>query len=327
MISGGDMQAHIGAMLDGTLSDDATLEALRALSDVPLSAPLIEAAADAVMQRATGFDASKDVMDVCGTGGDGTHSVNISTAVAFVVAACGMPVVKHGNRAVSSSSGSADVLTALGMPATLSPDFWRSCFEEHGIAFLFAPHFHPGLVRLAPLRKALGVRTVFNVLGPLCNPARPERQLMGVYARSLVPVIADVLRARGSTRAWVVHGEAGEDEMSLCGSTHVAKLFKTNIVEQTHTPEEAGLVRHAPNALRGGTAAENAKAMIAMFEGAQPAYRDAVVLNAAAALVVAEKAANLATGAALAHETIANGRALRLLKALQAMAEKAGAHA
>jgi anthranilate phosphoribosyltransferase len=296
---------------------------LRALSARGETAIDIMGAADAVMQRATAFDAPEDALDVCGTGGDGSHSYNISTTVACVVAACGAPVVKHGNRSVSSLSGSSDVLSALGIPNHLTPEFWRKCMDELGIAFLYAPHFHAGLVRLAPIRKAIGTRTIFNVLGPLCNPARVKRQLMGVYAHSLVPIIADVMQMRDMEHAWVVHGEDGSDELSISGATMVAKVQRKTMQTITISPEDIGLARHPVSAIKGATPEVNAAAMLELFAGERSAYRSAVVWNSAAALIVAGHTVSLDEGAMMAAQAIDSGKTLALVKALQERAERA----
>ncbi len=322
MVSTQNTASLIGAMLDGTISDADTSEALIAMAQRGETAMDILGAVQAVMERAVPFDAPAHAVDVCGTGGDGIHSYNISTAVALVVAACGVPVVKHGNRSVSSLSGSSDVLSALGIPSSLSPDFWHECLYTHGIAFLFAPHFHAGLVRLAPIRKAISTRTIFNVLGPLCNPARIKRQLMGVYAPSLTTVIAEVMRLREMESAWVVHGHDGSDELSISGPTTVEAVTRNTVKNITISPEDIGLARHPLSAIKGGSPEVNAAAMLTLFSGERSGYRSTVLWNAAAALIVAGQTASLDEGAMLAAQAIDSGKVLALLKALQARAER-----
>lgn len=316
-----DTEQLIGAMLDGAMDEATAAAQLLALAEQGETATDIAEAARAVMARAIHFQAPADAIDVCGTGGDGRQSYNISTAVAFVTAACGVPVVKHGNRGVSSRSGSSDVLAALGFSKALGREFWQHMLETFGIAFLFAPQFHPGLVRMAPIRASLKRRTIFNVLGPLCNPAQVKRQLMGVYSQALVPVIAEVLRERGMAQAWVVHGEDGGDELSISGGSIVAKVG-SGIEQARIVPQDAGLPMHGEESLLGGTPEENAAALLDMLNGTKGAYRDSVLLNTAAALVIAGKAPCLADAAALAAETIDRGKALQLLQGLQARARK-----
>lgn len=316
------MQQLVGTMLDGHMADADAISLLRALALRGETAEEIDGAVLAVMERALPFEAPTRAIDVCGTGGDGMQSLNISTAVAFVVSACGVPVVKHGNRGVSSRSGSSDVLASLGIPAHLPVDFWRSCLVNHGIAFLYAPDFHPGLVRMAPIRRAIGTRTIFNVLGPLCNPARVKRQLMGVYSAHLVPIIGAVMLARGMDAAWVVHGHDGGDELSVAGISDVAMLDGASLSLKQVSPANAGIASHAPHALVGGTPDENAASMVALFKGNQGAYRDSVLLNAAASLVVSGRCDSLADAAEKAKESLDSGRALALLTMIKDAAEK-----
>ncbi len=316
-------QALIGAMLDGALPDNETREALVALADKGESEADILGASEAVMARALPFSAPNGAVDVCGTGGDGLQSYNISTSVAFVTAAAGVPVVKHGNRGVSSRSGSSDVLAALGIPQQLDRAFWQRMVEAHGIAFLFAPHFHPGLVKLAPIRKSIGTRTIFNLLGPLCNPARVKRQLMGVYAKGLVERIGHVMQARAMDAAWVVHGEDGGDELNISGVTDVAMTAQGAPLQLVRlAPRDAGLPLHDATSLKGGTPEDNAQALTALLAGEKNAYRDAVLYNSAAALMIGGKAHSLTDGVALAAEAIDSGKALALLNSLQKAAQE-----
>jgi anthranilate phosphoribosyltransferase len=303
------MKATIGAMLDGTMD---AVEATTLLSAQDLHRIMPEqlaGAVDAVMERANPFPAFADAVDCCGTGGDGQHSLNISTATALVVASCGVQVAKHGNRAVSSRSGSADVLAALGVNIEAATHTLERCLHEVGIAFLFAPNFHTGFARVAPLRKALGKRTIFNLLGPLCNPAHVRRQLIGVFDKALIPTYTAACQLLGREHVLIVHGEDGADECSISTPT----LTNTHTI----TPLDAGLPYHAPDALKGGDAAHNAAALYDMLSGAHGAYRDAVLLNAAALLMVADIADDLKTAAVLAAEAIDSGRSLAVLEKLK----------
>jgi anthranilate phosphoribosyltransferase len=262
--------------------------------------------------------------DTCGTGGDGADTFNISTAAALVAAAAGAKVAKHGNRAVTSRSGSADVLEALGVPVALSPEEAAAAIREHGFAYLHAPAMHPAMKAVMPVRRALGVRTVFNLLGPLTNPAGAQAQVMGVYAADRVPLIAEAMFALGVRHAFVVHGyidterSAGMDELSISGPSLLAEVCDGQITQRTITPEELGIERATVAMLRGGDALENAAILLAVFAGKPGPCRDFVVLNAAAVLVVANRAADLHDGIRLACETIDSGGVMRLLEALSA---------
>lgn len=312
----------IDAMLDGALTDEEATRHLVSMAARGETAEEIFGATRAVMARAIPFEAPESAVDMCGTGGDGKQTYNISTSVAFVTAAAGVPVVKHGNRGVSSRSGSSDVLSALGIPNSLSRDFWQRSIAVRGIAFLHAPQFHPGLVRMAPLRRAIGTRTIFNVLGPLCNPAQVKRQLMGVYSSALVPVIAEVMYRRAMDAAWVVHGSDGGDELSISGESDVAMLTSSSIQRTTLIPADAGLTVYDSSELTGGTPEENAGAMLDLFAGERSAYRDSVLLNSAGVLMVAGKVASLMEGVMLASEAIDSGRAFTLVAALKEDAMK-----
>lgn len=261
------------------------------------------------------------LVDTCGTGGDGSGTINISTAAALVAAGAGVSIAKHGNRGVSSPSGSADVLEALGVRIDLEPDQVRRCIEEAGIGFLFAPRYHPGMRFAAPTRKALGIRTLFNVLGPLANPAGADRQVMGVFAPEWVEPIAQVLERLGCREAMVVHGLEGLDELSICGPTQVIHLREGRYQRRVVEPEDAGLKRYPREAVRGGTPQENARRIRAVLEGQeQGAVREVVLLNAAAALVVAGRAEDLRDGAIQAAAAIDSGAARERLDALRRLA-------
>ena len=270
----------------------------------------------AMRARMTAIVAPDGAIDVCGTGGDNAGTLNVSTAVTFVVAGAGVPVAKHGNRALSSRSGGADVLTALGVnvdaPMERLPDILRAA----NCVFLFAPRHHPSTRHAAGPRVELGTRTIFNLLGPMTNPARVRRQLAGVFAAEWVRPMAETLGELGSEAAWVVHG-SGLDELTIAGESQVAALRDGRVTTFTVTPEDAGLPRAPVEAIRGGDSALNAASLVALLEGASGPYRDIVVLNAAAALVVAGRAGDLREGAGIAANSIASGAALAALQALR----------
>ena len=270
----------------------------------------------AMRARMTAIAAPPGAIDVCGTGGDAAGTLNVSTAVAFVVAACGVPVAKHGNRALSSRTGGADVLTALGVDIDAPMVHLPSILAETGLVFLFAPRHHAALRHAAGPRVELGTRTIFNLLGPLANPARVRRQLTGVYDPAWLRPMAETLAALGSERAWLVHGQ-GLDELTTAGDNHVVTLDQGRIAEHTITPEDAGLPRSPIEAIRGGDSAQNAAAMLSLLGGARSPYRDTVHLNAAAALIVAGRATALTEGVALAAQAIDSGAALATLDALR----------
>ena len=256
-----------------------------------------------------GVKAPPNAIDVVGTGGDASGSFNISTCAAFIVAGAGVPVAKHGNRALSSKSGAADVLGALGVKIELNADQVARCIKEAGIGFMFAPTHHPAMKNVGPTRVELGTRTIFNLLGPLSNPANVKRQMIGTFSKHWIEPMAQVLNNLGSECVWVVHGSDGLDEITTSGSTSVAALENGKVRVFKITPEDAGLPRVKPEALKGGDAAENAKALLDVLKGKKGPFRDVSILNAAAALVVAGKAKNLKDGAALAAKSIDSGEA------------------
>jgi len=278
----------------------------------------ITAFARAMRAAATPFDQPYDVMDTCGTGGDGQHTWNISTAAALVLAGAGLKVAKHGNRALSSRSGSSDVLSALGVDLTAGPERQKQALDQAGICFLFAPHYHGAMRHVGPIRAEIGFRTVFNLLGPLSNPALAKRQVMGVYDPRLLEPLAQVLGNLGATRAWTVHGQ-GLDELTTTGPTEVAEWKDGTVRRFTVTPEDAGLARADIAALRGGDAETNAAALTALLDGATGPYRDVVLLNAAAALMVADRASDLKEGVAIAARAIDDGAARTALTTLAAI--------
>jgi len=263
--------------------------------------------------------APEGAVDLVGTGGDGLSTLNISSAASFVAAACSVPIAKHGNRNMSSRTGAADVLEALGVKIDISPEAARACIEQAGLCFLFAQGFHPAMKHVTPVRRALGFRTIFNLLGPLSNPARVKRQLLGVYALEWMEPVAKVLASLGAEKAWVVHGHDGLDELSISDITHVAVLDHGRIELMTVSPEDAGLPRWPLDAVKGGEAPHNAAAITRLLDGEPGAYRDIVLLNTAAALIVADKARDLAEGASLAAQAIDSGAAKRRLEKLIAV--------
>ncbi len=254
-------------------------------------------------------NAPPDAIDVVGTGGDASGSFNISTCAAFIVAGCGVPVAKHGNRALSSRSGAADVLSALGVKIELAPDQVSRCIQEAGIGFMFAPAHHPAMKNVGPTRVELGTRTIFNLLGPLSNPAGVKRQMIGAFSRQWIEPMAHVLKNLGSESVWVAHGSDGLDEITTTGPTSVAALEDGKIRTFEISPEDAGIKRTKAEALRGGDAESNAAALLAVLKGAAGPFRDVAVLNAAAALVVAGRARQLKDGAAMAAKSIDSGEA------------------
>ncbi len=257
------------------------------------------------------------IMDVCGTGGDGKGTYNISTTVAFVLAGAGVKVAKHGNSAISSKSGSADVLRALSVNIDMDDEVIVRCIEQANIGFMMAPNYHPAMRLVAPTRRELGMRTIFNLLGPLINPAKPKRQMMGVYDKKWVEPIAHVLHNLGVEKAWVVHGGDGMDEISLTAESYVAELKDGEVNSFTITPEQYGFERlEAIDPLIGGDDFINAQALKNVLGGAQNPYRDVVLLNAAAGLVAAEKAQDFAQGIDLAKESIDSGAAKEALHKL-----------
>ena len=276
----------------------------------------IAAAARVMRAKCNAVTAPKGAMDIVGTGGDGKGTLNISTATAFVVAGAGVCVAKHGNRNLSSKSGAADALTQLGVNVMVGPDVVERALEAVGIAFMMAPMHHPSIRHVMPTRSELGTRTVFNLLGPLTNPAGVKRQLTGAFARAWIRPMAETLRALGSEKAWLVHGSDGTDEISIAGPTFVAALEDGQVSEFELHPEEAGLPVHPFESIMGGSPEENAAAFRALLQGTQGAYRDAVLLNSAASLVVADKVSNLRDGVALAAESIDSGTAGAKVEAL-----------
>lgn len=299
-------------ILDGATSEEAIEQFLIALSVRGETSIEIAEAARAMRARLIPVTAPKGAIDVCGTGGDGHHTLNVSTAVSLVVAACGVPVAKHGNRAASSKAGAADTLEALGLNLDRAAARAEASLADIGIAFLFAQHHHPAMARIGPIRRRIGRRTIFNLMGPLANPAHVTRQLIGIARPDYAPVYAEALAQLGTEAAAVISGEEGLDELSTEGASIVVNIGCAGLPERI-VPEDAGLPRHPLTAIRGGDPAENAVALRKLLLGEKGAYRDAVLLNAAAALMVAGRADSLTEGAEEAGEVLDNGLANALL--------------
>lgn len=315
VLTAGEAGDFFAACLRGEPTPSQVAAAVTALRIRGETVDEIAAFAGAMRNAALTLDHPYDAIDTCGTGGDGQHTYNISTAAALVLAGAGLKVAKHGNRALSSKSGSSDVLSALGVNLAASPAQQRRALDTAGIAFLFAPAYHGAMRHVGPVRAEIGFRTVFNLLGPLSNPAGARRQVMGVYDPRLLEPLAEVLGRLGATRAWTVHGQ-GLDELTTTGETEVAEWKDGAVSRFTVSPEDAGLPRADIADIRGGDAEENAVALRALLGGASGAYRDIVLLNAAAALIVADRVQTLAEGAALAAAVIDDGRASRALAEL-----------
>ncbi|KQM28382.1 MULTISPECIES: anthranilate phosphoribosyltransferase [unclassified Sphingomonas] len=299
------------AILDGTVSDDAIATFLIDLAIRGETSIEIAEAARALRHRMIPIHGPADAIDVCGTGGDGHHTLNVSTAVSLVVAASGVPVAKHGNRAASSKAGAADTLEALGLDMGRAGAMAEATLSDIGIAFLFAANHHPAMKRITPIRQRIGRRTIFNLMGPLANPARTTRQLIGIARPDYAAVYAEAMELLGAETALIVSGEEGLDEISGAGPTIVVPVGMT--MADRIVPEDAGLSRHPISAIRGGDAHHNAAALRALLRSEKGPYRDAVLLNAAAALLIADTATDLTDGAERAAEVIDSGAADRLL--------------
>jgi anthranilate phosphoribosyltransferase len=303
LMSGQATDVQIGAVLMGLRVRGVTVEE-------------ITGAARIMREKALGVHAPEGSVDTCGTGGDSSGTYNISTGSAFVVAACGVPVAKHGNRSLTSKSGSADVLAAMGVNINADKEIVERAVEEIGIGFMMAPNHHSAMKHVAPARGELGVRTVFNLLGPLSNPAKAKRQVMGVFDHKWVVPIAEVLGRLGAEKAWVVHGSDGLDEITTTGVTYVAEYANGKVTEFEVSPSDVGIATVRPEALKGGEPEVNAQALIDVYKGEKNALRDIITINAGAALVVAEKATDLKQGVEMAFAAIDEGKALDKLNAL-----------
>ena len=306
MMSGEATPAQIGAFLIALRVRGETVDE-------------ITGGATTIRAKALPIRAPEGAIDVVGTGGDQSGSFNVSTASALVVAGCGVPVAKHGNRAMSSKCGSADVLAALGVAIECDPALVQRSLDEAGVCFMLAPKHHAAMRHVGPTRVELGTRTIFNLLGPLSNPAGVKRELLGVFSRDWIEPLARVLGQLGAERAWVVHGSDGLDEMTVTGTTFVAELKGGKVRTFEVAPEDAGVARAAPAALKGADAATNAAALTALLAGEAGAFRDIALLNSAAALIVAGRADDLRAGAALAATSIDSGKARAALDAMIAI--------
>jgi len=316
-----EAEGAFATLLDGGASDDEIEAFLVALADRGETSDEIAGAARALRARLIPIDAPDGAIDVCGTGGDGHHTLNVSTAVSLVVAACGVPVAKHGNRAASSKSGAADTLEALGLDMDAAGATAEKTLAEIGICFLFAKNHHPAIGRIHPIRQRIGRRTIFNLMGPLSNPASVSSQLIGIARPAYVPIYAGAMAKLGTGRSLIVSGDEGLDELSLAGGNEVAVVTGNAFEMNRLHPDEAGLP-HAPiEAIRGNDAVHNAAALKALLQGTPGPYRDAVLLNAAGALIVADKVHEWTEGVAMAAEALDSGRAWTLLESWIGMAK------
>jgi len=313
-------RSEMRTALDAMMSGDAThaqmgafLMALRVRGE---TIDEITGAAEFMRARMTTVEAPSDAIDIVGTGGDNHGTYNVSTCATFVAAGAGAKIAKHGNRSVSSKSGASDVLAALGVKLDITPETVARCIAEAGVGFMWAPLHHSAMKHWAPIRGELGIRTIFNVLGPICNPATVKRQIVGVYASELVKPIANVLNNLGSEHVWVVHGHDGMDEMTTTGSTTIAELKNGKIEIFEVTPADAGLLPAKMSDLVGGDASVNASAIQRVLDGNHEPFRDIVLLNAGAALVVADISPDLRTGVEAATAAIDNGAAKQTLEKL-----------
>ena len=323
-LSSEEMAAMIGGIMDETLSPVRAAALLAALAAKGETVDEVVGAARAMRERSVRVEHGLPlVLDVVGTGGDNAHTINVSTAAAFIVAGCGVPVAKHGNRAASSACGSADVLEALGVKLDRSPEASARALREHNVTFLFAQRHHPAMRAVGPIRRELGVRTVFNVLGPLTNPAGANRQVIGVARPEHVALVADALRALGGEAGAVIHGADGLDEISGEAPTDVVQFDGGGVRRWTLDPSRFG-VRASREQIRGGDAAVNAAALLAILEGERSPRADLVLLNAALALVVAGEAVDIDDGMARGRTAVESGRARAALEALRGEHEKVG---
>ncbi|MCC0003485.1 MAG: anthranilate phosphoribosyltransferase [Methylobacteriaceae bacterium] len=325
-LSADEARAAFDDMLSGEVTPSQMGAFLMALRVRGETVEEITGAVTAMRAKMLRVNAPEGAIDIVGTGGDGHGSYNVSTVSALIVAGCGVPVAKHGNRAASSRSGASDVLTALGVKIGIPADAVAACVREAHVGFMMAQTHHAAMRHVGATRVELGTRTIFNILGPLSNPAGVKRQLLGVFSLEWLVSMAETLRTLGSERVWLVHGSDGLDEMTTTGVTHVVELKDGNIHAFDITPEDAGLKRATLADLKGGDPSHNAAALTAVLDGAHGPYRDIAILNSAAALIVAGKAANLTEGAALAARSIDEGRARAALARLVAVSNADGSH-
>jgi anthranilate phosphoribosyltransferase len=309
-----DIEKSVTLMLSGHLDDAAIISLLQAMPLENLQPEDIATAARTLIKTAQPCKHYPQAVDVCGTGGTGAHARNVSTASAFVLAACGMPIIKHGNRSASSKAGSADVLQALHINLSPSHAQLERAISELGLGFLFAPDFYPALGHLRKARKSYGQKTIFNLLGPLCNPAQVGAQLVGVYDKNLLKPMAQTMRLLGKKSVLIVHAQDGLDECSISAATDIAALKNGEISYDTITPEDAGLITQPKNAIQGGDAGENAQALLDILHGQDSAYANAVQLNCAMVLCMQQQASNLAEGVAIARHVMQEKKAFYLLE-------------
>jgi len=313
-------QTFFSQTFNGEIAPELLASILTALKVKGESSAEIAGAAIAVRSCATSFpQQSTEVADCVGTGGDGANTINISTTAAILAAACGLKMAKHGNRSVSSMSGSADLLEAFGVNLMMSPEIASRCLAETNLCFLYAPAYHPGFKYAGPVRQAMGIRTLFNILGPLVNPSQPKTMLLGVYTPELLEVMAKSLVLTGVQRGWVVHG-SGLDEIALHGTTQVIEINDGQLTPKNITPEDFGLSRFTLDDIKGGTPQENAKYIKAILSGeGRPAHNAAVIINCAALLYLHNKADNLKSAAMMASEILASGKGITTLEAMVAV--------
>ncbi|HEU5094529.1 MAG TPA: anthranilate phosphoribosyltransferase [Reyranella sp.] len=315
-LTGAEMRDVMGTIMSGEATPSQIGAFLMGLRVKGETVGEIAAAVSILREKMIPVEAPDDVVDIVGTGGDGAETLNISTATAIVVASAGVPVAKHGNRALSSKSGASDVLQALGVKIDLTPEQISRCINEAGIGFMFAPAHHQAMKHVGPTRAEIGTRTMFNLLGPQANPAGARRYMLGVYAKQWVEPVAAALLANRAVSAWVVHGDSGLDELSTTGPSFVASIKGGNLTSFEVKPEDAGVGRASLADLKGADPAYNAGRLRTMLEGARDPYRDVVLLNAAAAFIVAGRADTLRLGADLAAREIDSGRAKAKLEKL-----------
>jgi anthranilate phosphoribosyltransferase len=315
-LTGEEMRGVMTTIMNGEASPAQIGAFLMGLRVKGESVGEIAAAVSILREKMVPVEAPEDAIDIVGTGGDGSETLNISTATAIVVAGSGIPVAKHGNKALSSKSGAADVLKELGVKIDLAPDAIARCIREAGIGFMFAPAHHPALKHVGPARVEMGTRTMFNLLGPQANPASARRYMLGVYSKQWVEPVAAALLANRAISAWVVHGDGGLDEISTTGPTFVASIKGGNLTSFEINPEDAGVPRATLADLKGGDPTYNAGRLRALLEGMRDPYRDVVLMNAAAAFIVAGRADTLKLGADLAAQEIDSGRARQALDKL-----------
>lgn len=303
-------------LFEGTATDAQIGGLLMAMRTRGESVTEYAAAAKAMRDRCVPVNAPEGAMDIVGTGGDGKGTLNISTATAFVVAGAGVPVAKHGNRNLSSLSGASDALGQMGVDVMVGADVVERCIAEAGIGFMMAPMHHPAIKHVMPARLDLGCKTIFNILGPLTNPAGVKRQLTGAFSADLILPMAQTLMELGTEAAWLVHGSDGTDEITICGTTAVAALSNGMITLRDVHPEDAGLPVHPFESILGGSPADNGKAFRALLDGTKSAYRDAVLLNASAALLIAGRVEGLKAGVEMARDSIDSGAAKNAIQTL-----------